>query len=94
MRRVCVCACKPSLAHRALTVDLDVSLLLPCKVLVYEEDRGAAVSLVDPQIMLGMITSPALEAIACEAREKLQRVAARESCCIASRRAAHAKGME
>ena len=74
-RYVILGACNPSLAHRALTADLDVGLLLPCNVIVYEEDGGAVVSIVDPQVMLGVITNSALEPIANEAREKLRRVA-------------------
>jgi uncharacterized protein (DUF302 family) len=73
-RYVILGACNPSLAHRALNADLDVGLLLPCNVIVYEQDGGAVVSLVDPQVMLGVMANPAVEPIANEAREKLQRV--------------------
>ncbi len=74
-RYVILGACNPSLAHRALNADLDVGLLLPCNVIVYEQDGGAVVSLVDPLVMLGVMANPAVEPIANEAREKLQRVA-------------------
>ncbi len=76
-RYVILGACNPPLAHRALNADLDVGLLLPCNVIVYEQDGGAVVSLVDPLVMLGVITNSALEPIANEARDKLQRVAAK-----------------
>jgi uncharacterized protein (DUF302 family) len=76
-RYVILGACNPSLAHRALNADLDVGLLLPCNVIVYEQDGGAVVSLVDPLVILGVITNSALEPIANEARDKLQRVAAK-----------------
>jgi uncharacterized protein (DUF302 family) len=74
-RYVILGACNPPLAHRALNADLDVGLLLPCNVIVYEQDGGAVVSLVDPLVMLGVMANPAVEPIANEAREKLQRVA-------------------
>ncbi len=74
-RYIILGACNPPLAHRALSADLDVGLLLPCNVIVYEQDGGAVVSLVDPQVMLGVMANPAVEPIANEAREKLQRVA-------------------
>ncbi len=76
-RYVILGACNPPLAHRALNADLDVGLLLPCNVIVYEEGAGAVVSLVDPQVMLGVMANPAVEPIANEARAKLQRVAER-----------------
>lgn len=76
-RYVILGACNPPLAHRALSADLDVGLLLPCNVIVYEQDSDAVVSLVDPLVMLGVMTNPALEPIVNEAREKLQRVAAK-----------------
>lgn len=74
-RYVILGACNPPLAYRALNTDLDVGLLLPCNVIVYEEKDAAVVSIVDPLSMLGVIANPALEAVASEAREKLQRVA-------------------
>ncbi len=63
------------MAHRALSTDLDVGLLLPCNVIVYEQDGSAVVSIVDPIAMLGVMHNPALEPIANEAREHLLRVA-------------------
>lgn len=67
-------ACNPSLAHRALSTDLEIGLLLPCNVIVYEEDGGSVVSIVDPISMLGVVENPDLEPVAQEARARLQRV--------------------
>ena len=68
-------ACNPSLAHRALSADLGVGLLLPCNVVVYEDDGGSTVAMIDPLSMMGFIHNPDLEPVAQEARERLQRVA-------------------
>lgn len=71
-------ACNPPLAHRALTVEPAVGLLLPCNVVVYEDEAqgGAIVSLVDPLAMMGFVDNPALTPIANEARARLEKVAA------------------
>jgi uncharacterized protein (DUF302 family) len=69
-------ACNPALAYRALQAAPQVGLLLPCNVLVSADDDGTAVSLVDPMAMLGVLADPALEPIAAEARQRLERVAA------------------
>ena len=68
-------ACNPPLAHRALSADLDVGLLLPCNVVVYEVEGGSVVGLIDPISMLGIITNPEIEPVAKEARSRLERVA-------------------
>ena len=68
-------ACNPPLAHQALTADLSAGLLLPCNVVVYEENDGSVVSIIDPLSMLGIIHQPELESVAQEAKERLERVA-------------------
>lgn len=78
-RYVILGACNPPLAYRSLNTDLEVGLLLPCNVIVYEENGGAVVSIVDPLSMLGVIASPELESVANEARTKLGRVAVKLS---------------
>ncbi len=67
-------ACNPSLAHQALNTELEIGLLLPCNVIVYEDNGGSVVSIVDPISMLGVVESPDLESVAQEARARLQRV--------------------
>jgi uncharacterized protein (DUF302 family) len=69
-------ACNPSLAHRALTIAPEVGLLLPCNVVVRQiEDGTTEVSLVDPLGMMAVVGNPELQAVAQEARTKLERVA-------------------
>ena len=67
-------ACNPPLAHQALQTELEIGLLLPCNVVVYEEDGGSVVSIMDPISMLGVVESPGLDPVANEARTRLQRV--------------------
>jgi uncharacterized protein (DUF302 family) len=70
-------ACNPPLAHRALSTEMEIGLLLPCNVIVYESDEGSGsiVSIVDPIAMLGVAVNPALEDVAGEAQARLTRVA-------------------
>ena len=69
-------ACNPSLAHRALTAAPEVGLLLPCNVTVRQlEDGTIEVAMIDPLMMMGVISNPALKPIADEARARLERVA-------------------
>jgi len=67
-------ACNPPLAHRALSAAPEVGLLLPCNVVVYEEEGGCVVSAMDPTAAMHMVSHPELEAVAKEARAKLERV--------------------
>ena len=70
-------ACNPPLAHRALAANLDIGLLLPCNVTIYEEGNGAVVTAVDPMTMLGLFQDdPVAHEVAVEANARLQRVIA------------------
>jgi uncharacterized protein (DUF302 family) len=67
-------ACNPPFAHRALQANLDVGLLLPCNVAVYEEDGGTThVAAIDPLQTVAAHGDPALATIAKEVGEKLAR---------------------
>lgn len=68
-------ACNPPLAHRALSSTLQVGVLLPCNVILYETDDGKThVSILDPQAMLSFSELAEVELVASEAREKLEKV--------------------
>ncbi len=69
-------ACNPPLAHRALTSELEIGLLLPCNVVVYEEEGGSRVEMMDPEAALGIVGNPELQAVAAEAKARLQRALA------------------
>ncbi len=69
-------ACNPPLAHRALTAERDIGVLLPCNVVVYEgDDPGQSViSAVDPEVSLGRVGNSELEPLAREVKQRLGRV--------------------
>jgi len=68
-------ACNPKLAHQALSAELPIGLLLPCNVVVTEDDDGdAIVSLVNPKEMFKVVSNPALGDIAGGVDAKLKRV--------------------
>ncbi len=68
-------ACNPPYAHRTLEADLDVGLLLPCNVIIYEtDDKKAYISAINPVSALEVIKKEELRKIAEEVTEKLKRV--------------------
>jgi uncharacterized protein (DUF302 family) len=67
-------ACNPPLALRALTVEPSVGALLPCNVVLREQDGRTIVEAMDPGAVLAVVESSAIEPIALEARERLLRV--------------------
>ncbi len=67
-------ACNPPLAHKALESEEQLGLLLPCNVIVYENNGGATVSFFDPMIMTKLIDNEKLKAVAEEVQSKMKRV--------------------
>jgi uncharacterized protein (DUF302 family) len=73
-RYVILGACNPPLAHRAFQSELNIGLLLPCNVAVYEDEGGSVVAFMDPAAAMGFVGNAALDPIAGEARTRLLRV--------------------
>ena len=72
-------ACNPPLAYKALQEEINIGLLLPCNVIVYEaaEEGKSVVAAIDAKTMLSVVGDNAtLNAVATEVNEKLQRVVA------------------
>ena len=72
-RYVILGACNPVLADRALHADLDIGLLLPCNVIVYEREAGAStVAAMAPLAAMALVGNPTVTAVAKEADAKLR----------------------
>jgi len=69
-------ACNPPLAHGALTHSRDIGLLLPCNVVVYDDDGATTVAILDPVKQLGVAGDEGLQDLAVEVRARMQRVLA------------------
>ena len=68
-------ACNPSLAIQAIEAVPDIGLLLPCNVLVREEQDGTVyVSFMDPISVMSLVEHPGVEPLAAEVRARLERV--------------------
>ncbi len=68
-------ACNPPLAHRALESEPSIGLLLPCNVVVRQDEAGAVhVEFMDPNAVLELVNKPEITALASEVRQRLERV--------------------
>lgn len=66
-------ACNPKLAHRALSDEREIGLLLPCNVVVRSREDGTVVEIADPEMMLGVSANENLKPVAAEAKQRLKR---------------------
>lgn len=73
-RYIILGACNPEFAHKALTAEVNLGLLMPCNVIVYEDDSGGTkVAAMDPAAAMAVVENPAVAEVALEVRAKLER---------------------
>lgn len=66
-------ACNPPFAYQSLQAEIEIGLLLPCNVIVYEDDSGnTVVSAIDPESAMARIDNPKLKEIATQVGAKLK----------------------
>jgi uncharacterized protein (DUF302 family) len=70
-------ACNPPFAHRVLTAEPSIGLLLPCNVVVRQDDAGKVqVEIMDPDVMVPLVDRPEVKPVASEVKSRLERVLA------------------
>lgn len=70
-------ACNPPLAHKAITAEPSIGLLLPCNVVVRQDPSGAVhVEVMNTEAVLQLVGKPEIAALAQDVRQRLDRVLA------------------
>jgi len=67
-------ACNPPNAYKSLQAEIEIGLMLPCNVIIYQKDGGVFVSTVMPTIAMGMIDNKILKDVAINIEDKLKKV--------------------
>ncbi len=71
-REVILGVCNPKLAHEAIQVEPDITLLLPCNITLKESGSGTRVAAANPGQLVGMAGNPELKSVASEADEQIR----------------------
>jgi len=66
-------ACNPPNAYKLLQAEIEIGLMLPCNVIVYQKDEYVFVSAVLPTVAMGMINNESLKDIAINIENKLKK---------------------
>ncbi len=67
-------ACNPKMAHKAISVEWNIGLLLPCNVIVYEKDNQVGIGIMKPSEAMAIVENDALRDVAEEVEARLKRV--------------------
>ncbi|MBF8435874.1 DUF302 domain-containing protein [Halanaerobiaceae bacterium Z-7014] len=68
-------ACNPKFAYKALQMEEDIGLLLPCNVVVYTSDSGdTSVAIINPMEVMNLPNNQEIKELAKEIKERLERV--------------------
>jgi uncharacterized protein (DUF302 family) len=67
-------ACNPPFAHKALQAETEIGVLLPCNVVLYEQDGDTFLSVMKPTSAMGMVENDQLKDVALEVEKKLKKV--------------------
>ena len=67
-------ACNPPFAYQALQTEKDIGLLLPCNIIVYEDNGQTYISAIVPTVAMNMVQNEKLGGIAVEVEAKLKKV--------------------
>lgn len=67
-------ACNPSFAYKSLQAEKQIGLLLPCNVIVYQDNGEVFVSTIRPTVAMGMVNNPKLAELANTVEGKLKKV--------------------
>ena len=66
-------ACNPPNAYKSLKAEIEIGLMLPCNVIVYQKDNNVFVSAVLPTVAMGMIVNESLKDVAINIESKLKK---------------------